>query len=261
MSKDTSPINFDAYSQYYDLLYKDKDYSSEAIYINSLLNEVGMSAASILELGCGTGAHARKMVEYGHVIHGIDSSDRMISKASLVKGFTCEHGDARYIQLNRIFEVVIALFHVASYQVSEGDIHAFFSRAAEHVKDGGFFIFDFWYTPAVISQRPSIKVKRMDSENLTITRIAEPVSSVSESRVDVHYTIFCEQILGSDAEDVKTSIPSFHEIHPMRHFTLGEIDLLAKIHGFVRIRAEEFLSGAPLSEGTWGALVILKKII
>jgi hypothetical protein len=135
-------------------------------------------------------------------------------------------------------------------------VHAFFERSAQHLKDGGLFIFDFWYSPAVFSQKPSVRVKRIDSADVAITRIAEPVEKISDSRVDVHYTIFSERPLNNGTQEIS----SFNEIHSMRHFTLTEIDLIAKIHGFIRIKSEEFLTGRPLDATTWGALVVLKKI-
>ena len=46
----------------------------------------------------------------------------------------------------------------------------------------------------------------------------------------------------------------------MRHFSLLEFDILSDLHGFERINSEEFLTGNQLSEETWGACVVLKKI-
>ena len=46
----------------------------------------------------------------------------------------------------------------------------------------------------------------------------------------------------------------------MRHFSLLDIDLLCQMSGFELIGVEEFLSGKPVGEHTWGACVILKKI-
>ena len=48
-------VVFDAYAQYYDLLYCDKDYSAEAEYVALLIRRYAPEARRILELGCGTG--------------------------------------------------------------------------------------------------------------------------------------------------------------------------------------------------------------
>nr|MBA2706707.1 SAM-dependent methyltransferase [Gemmatimonadaceae bacterium] len=52
---------FGSYSRYYDLLYRDKDYAAESAYVASLLAVHAPGARSILEIGCGTGAHAAEL--------------------------------------------------------------------------------------------------------------------------------------------------------------------------------------------------------
>jgi methylase of polypeptide subunit release factors len=42
----------------YDLLYRDKDYVGEAQFIQNILQTYAPNACQLLELGCGTGAHA-----------------------------------------------------------------------------------------------------------------------------------------------------------------------------------------------------------
>ena len=48
---------FKDYSNYYDLLYSDKDYEAEADYIDHLIQKNNPGAKTILNLGCGTGKH------------------------------------------------------------------------------------------------------------------------------------------------------------------------------------------------------------
>jgi len=50
------------------------------------------------------------------------------------------------------------------------------------------------------------------------------------------------------------------ESHPMRHFSLPELDLLGQISGFDLVGAEEFLTGNTPSEETWGVCLIFKKV-
>ncbi|MCS5694113.1 hypothetical protein NZK33_19345 [Cyanobium sp. FGCU-6] len=59
--------------------------------------------------------------------------------------------------------------------------------------------------------------------------------------MDVHYTVM--------AQDLTTgAFHSFEEAHPMRHFSLPELDLLATDAGFERLTAEEWLTGSEPSE-------------
>jgi len=244
---------FNAYSRYYDLLYRDKDYDGEALYVRDLLCRHRVVDGELLEFGSGTGKHGCLLAGMGYRVHGIERSADMVSRSMSCEGFTCEQGDICTVQLDRSFDAVLSLFHVVSYQTTNDDVLAVFNRAAEHLTVGGLFVFDFWYSPAVYAQRPEVRVKRMMNENTSITRIAEPVVWPNENRVDVHYTIYAHDI-------VSGAIEVMEEIHPMRHFSLPEIDLLCQMTGFERIGAEEFLTGKPVGEDTWGACVILKKV-
>jgi len=243
---------FDAYAAYYDLLYHGKDYVGEAAYIRAVLLRNGLAEGELLEFGSGTGKHGRLLAEMGYRVHGVEISAKMVAQSHQTKGFKCQQGDICAIQMGRTYDAVLSLFHVVSYQTTNVRIQAVFARAAEHLSAGGLFVFDFWYSPAVYSQRPAVRVKRMAYEQVDIIRIAEPVIYPNENQVEVNYTIYAHDLVTGTAQ-------TFTETHPMRHFSLPEIDLLAETHGFHRIEAEEFLTGNPAGEGTWGVCVTLKR--
>lgn len=244
---------FSTYSLYYDLLYRDKDYIAETIYIQDLLSRQGIKKGDLLEFGSGTGKHGRLLAAQGYKVHGIERSEDMVAQADVTTGFTCQQGDICEVELGRSFDAVLSLFHVISYQVSNVQLMAVFNNAAAHLCKGGLFIFDFWYTPAVYAQQPSVRVKRISDDEVEITRIAEPDIHVNENRVDVNYTIFAR--VKADGR-----LETFQEKHPMRHFSLPEIDLLAQMTGFKRIDAGEFLTNSHPSPKTWGVCVTLQKV-
>lgn len=248
----TAPV-FDACSQYYDMLYRDKDYAAEVEYIDSLLNRYGIVGRELLEFGSGTGKHGRLLAERGYQITGIERSAEMVAQAKLTEGFSCQQGDICTVQLRRTFDAILSLFHVVSYQVSNEALRAVFARAAQHLIPGGLFVFDVWYSPAVNAQRPEVRVKRMVDKAVEITRIAEPTILPNENRVDVKYTVFARNLATDNYQ-------TFTETHPMRHFTLPELDLLAEICGFERLTAEAFLTGDEPSEETWGVCLVLRRI-
>jgi SAM-dependent methyltransferase len=244
---------FNAYSRYYDLLYRDKDYAAEVEYIDNLLKRYQVSGPKLLEFGSGTGKHGRLLAERGYQVTGIERSAEMVELAVETDGFKCQQGDISTIQLGQTFDAVLSMFHVISYQVSNRSATAAFARAADHLRSGGLFIFDVWYSPAVYAQRPEVRVKRMEDDAIQITRIAEPVVILNENRVDVNYTIFVR-----DRSSGEVQTPT--ETHPMRHFSLPELDLLATQNGFERLAAEEFLTGNAPSEHTWGVCIVLRKV-
>ncbi len=219
-----------------------------------LLARHGLSSgAELLEFGSGTGKHGRLFAERGYRVTGIERSADMVASAELVPGFTCRQGDVCKVQLGCTFDAVLSLFHVVSYQTSNSEIQAVFARAADHLKPSGLFLFDVWYSPAVYAQKPEVRVKRMVDETVEITRIAEPVIYPNENRVDVNYTIFAHELATGAMETMK-------ETHPMRHFSFPELDLLAQMSGFSVVGTEEFLTGNPPSEETWGVCLIMQRL-
>lgn len=254
--------NFGHYSRYYDLLYADKDYAGETAYISSLIEaHAGKPAASLLELGCGTGIHALMLAsEAGLRVCGVDLSETMLEAArarAAAQGVGSERvsfheGNACTFRIDRKFDVVASLFHVVSYQTTEERLNAQFETAATHLEKDGLFIFDFWYGPAVLSQKPSVRVKRLSDEHIAVTRLAEPVIRDTQNVVDVNYNLF----VLDRASGVTTEL---RETHEMRYLFLPEVDHLLADHGFVRERAEEWMTGKRPSLDSWGVCVVARK--
>ena len=244
---------FDIYSLYYDLIYDDKNYLAEAEYIKNLLTTSGFSEGNILEFGSGTGKHGNLLADMGYNVHGIEKSAEMVAKAQKSKGFTCQKADISTVKLNRSYDVVLSLFHVISYQTTNKKLNSVFSNASRHLNNDGLFVFDFWYSPAVLYQRPSVRIKKVNDNQIEITRLAEPINYPNENRVNVNYTFY--------VKDLKTNkIQTFNEVHPMRHLSLLEIDIIAEVYGFKRLKAEEFMTKNLPSENSWSVCVILRKI-
>ena len=244
---------FNAYSRYYDLLYRDKDYVAEAEYIADLLERFGVSGKSLLEFGSGTGKHGQLLAQHGYEVTGIERSAEMVAQAEVAPGFSCQQGDICTVQLGQTFDAVLSLFHVMSYQITNDAVLAVFERAAEHLQADGLFVFDVWYSPAVYAQNPDVRVKRIADDSIEITRIAEPVMYSKENRVNVNYTIFARDISSGVVENM-------FETHPMRHFSLTELNLIAQMSGFVIVGVEEFLTGKEPSQETWAVCLVMKKI-
>ena len=246
--------NFNNYSHYYDLIYKDKNYLEEVLYIKNILTIHGVISGDILEFGSGTGKHGKLLSNYGYTVHGIDLSEKMIALAKIhkKKGFTCKVGDIADVKMYKTYDVVLSLFHVMSYQTSNDKLSKIFSNAANHLNKGGLFIFNFWYSPAVYKHGPSLRTKQVINNKTEITRKADPKIFYNENRIDVKYSITINNNQSGSSE-------TFEEVHSMRHFSLPEIDLLAAYHGFNRFEFEEFLTAKPANENIWDTLVVLKK--
>lgn len=243
---------FDAYSRYYDLLYQDKDYQSESDYIGGLIRQHAPKTSSILELGCGTGAHAISLAKLGFSIHGIDLSSSMLKRAELKRGeqspeitksLQFSPGDIRKFRAGKVFDTVISLFHVLSYQTGNYDVMEMFETAASHLAPGGLFIFDFWYGPAVLVQKPEVRIKRFSDENTSVIRLCEPELKVNQNIVDVNFEVIVEDLLSGKREVIR-------EKHPMRYFFIPELTLMSERTGFDNISFEAWMGGE-VSEQSW----------
>ncbi|GDX36830.1 methyltransferase [Alphaproteobacteria bacterium] len=246
---------FNDYSRYYDLLYQDKDYEAETSYIIDLINKYHKNTRDILELGCGTGKHASILAQNNFKIHGIDLSRQMLEIANQKSNpnTSFAFGDVRSYRINKKFDCVISLFHVASYQNTNEDLDNFFSTANEHLKSNGIFIFDAWYGPAVLTQLPESRSKTLENNQLKITRNAFSEVDFNENIVKVNYEI-----------DIFDKINNLHhkltETHNMRYLFLNEVKMLAKKHHFDLIDYHQFLTQQHASKESWGVCFILKKI-
>lgn len=253
--RDGSPV-FGEYSRCYDLLYRDKDYAAESDYVARLIRRFHPPAASILELGSGTGVHAGLLADRGFSVHGVERSRKMLSRARVRENrdrlsLTFTEGDIRAVRLGESFDAVVALFHVISYQTTNEDATAVFETARHHLRAGGVFVFDAWYGPAVLTERPAVRIKRMADGRDAVTRLAEPVLHPNENVVDVHYHVFARNLATNGVDE-------FREVHAMRYFFKPEIERIAKETGFRCEHAEEWLSGKPIGCGTWGACFVLR---
>lgn len=250
---------FDAYAAYYDLLYRDKDYAAEAAFVGDLLQQHGgITSGSLLELGCGTGKHAEYLARLGYRIHGVDMSTAMIQSArsripaDLKEQLSFEVGDVRTVRVGYKFDAVLSLFHVASYQTGNRDISAMFATAAEHLNPGGLFIFDFWYGPAVLTDRPIVRVKRMASDLFDVLRVAEPVMQPNDNIVEVNYTVFVINRSNQRVERI-------NETHRMRYFFSPELHFLLEHTGFNVCAEVEWMTEMVMGLDTWSGVFVAVK--
>jgi SAM-dependent methyltransferase len=245
--------NFKEYSKYYDLLYIDKDYNLESQYICDTLKRLGCERGHILELGSGTGRHGRLISKCDYTVLGIEKSPEMILEAETTDRFSCQVGDICNLALGVKFDAILSLFHVVSYLTINESLNSLFNSARIHLNRGGIFLFDVWYSPAVYSMKPTVRIKRVNDDELEIVRISEPEIVINQNVVNVNFTLF--------VNNKKTNnYTVINEVHSMRHFSIPELVILAKYHGFACILTEEFITRNIPSEKTWGVCFGFKKI-
>ncbi len=249
---------FKNYSKFYNLLYKDKDYDSEVDYINKLISQNTKLKKSILDLGCGTGIHAEMLYDKGYEIFGVDISKEMLDVA--VDSAKKKNKKIKYIcsnitdlRIKRKFDIVTSLFHVISYLNTNDDLLKAFKNINNHLNKDGLFIFDFWYGPGVLNDKPELRVKRVEDDNIECLRLTEPVIHNEINCVDVKFELHVKE-KKSDKNEIT------RETHRMRYFFDTELELLFDITGFKLLKKYKWLTFEKPDFNTWYSVWILKKI-
>lgn len=220
---------FRDYAYYYNEFYQGKDYKGEAEQVDVLLKKYGKNISTIMNFGCGTGRHDLELSKLGYQCTGIDRSPLMIEIAS--KNAQTENvnvsfqvSDVREFVPTKQYDAVISLFHVMSYQTKNEDILAAFRSARMALAPGGLFLFDVWYGPGVLSDKPSVRVKEVEDDKNRLVRIARPVMHDKENVVDVCYEVF---VIDKGTGQTRT----ISEIHNMRYFFRPELEMLLQEAG------------------------------
>jgi SAM-dependent methyltransferase len=252
---------FQKYAEYYDLFYQDKDYNEEANFIHKIIKKHHPAAKSILDMGCGTGNHDFRLYDKGYHIMGIDNSaaniKHSVSKLSLLcqkkNNIEFKKADARNVRLKRTFDVVISLFHVMSYQISNDDLSAVLQTVKLHLNPNGLFVFDCWYGPAVLTERPTVRIKKVDNQKINVKRVAIPKMVPSKNLVEINYHVEVQ-------EKARMRLNKFREKHRMRYLFQPEVESFLKQVGLKLISCREWMTNNPPGFETWNVYFINKNI-
>ena len=247
------------YAAAYDAIYETKDYNGECDLIEQIFRSYAKQpVASVLDLGCGTGNHALVLAGRGYEVAAVDQSQSMLTQAekklaaSSVGGKVSFHqADIRGFNLERKFDAVVVMFAVLGYQLENEDVLSTLKTARNHLQDDGLLIFDVWYGPGVLHQRPAQRIKRIKTDNGEILR-------VSWGTLDVN-----RQICAMDIQIWKLEgdrlVDRTEESHTQRYFFAEELKLFLTNTGFEPIRLGAFpeFNHDP-DESTWNVLQVAR---
>lgn len=233
-------------AEFYDLLYSEqKDYGAEARLIESLIRGVFPSAESLLDVGCGTGAHARSLLDLGFRVDGIDLEPAFveIARRKCPDG-SFEVGDMVDFDLGQRYDVVTCLFSAIGYVLTEDRLRAAVRRMREHLAPGGVLLIDPWFEPGQLTSG-WITTVAGHRQGLSVTRMSRTVLDGSVSRLEFEY------LVGTSA-----GIEHRSELHELGLFTQAQMEGAFRAAGFSVARQPEALGTRGIYVATVsGALV------
>ncbi|HVV27180.1 MAG TPA: class I SAM-dependent methyltransferase [Rhizomicrobium sp.] len=250
------------YAGAYDSLYGEKDYASECDMIEALMLRPGSSrAAKLLDLGCGTGNHAIPLAQRGHRVSGVDLSEAMLiqardkaSAAGISANTDFYLGDVRDIRLSAgKFDAAIMMFAVLGYQQTDDDVLAALRTARAHITTGAPFIFDVWYGPGVMADKPGPRERIIEQDG---ERIVRRTDSILDERNHLCTVRFNLEIWRHEK-----MIDQIREEHRMRFFFPDELEHFAEKSGFSLVTLRNFPAWTEVvSPYAWNTVGVLRAI-
>ena len=227
-------------AEFYDLLYaEEKDYPAEAGLLEALIRGACPSAQSVLDVGCGTGAHARSLLDRGFRVDGIDLEPSFveIARRKCPEG-SFEVGDMTNFAVGRRYDVVTCLFSAIGYVLTEAGLHSAIHRMKAHLNPGGVLLIDPWFEPGQLTDGWVMTVSGR-RPGLVVTRMSRTVVDGSVSRLEFEY------LIGTPAGIERRS-----EVHELGIFTQAQMENAFQAAGFTVSREPEALRTRGIYVGT-----------
>lgn len=94
--------------------------------------------SSVLELGCGTGRISEPLADLGHIVTGVDSSERMLDKLVRTRPILSE---IESLDLPEVFDVVLLASTLINTADDDERVH-FLLAARRHLQKGGHLVLE-----------------------------------------------------------------------------------------------------------------------
>ncbi len=248
-------MSFSEYAQFYDLYYAEKDYGTEVDFVLTLASKFNVSVKTLLDMGCGTGKHLAEFVKRGIDCDGFDRSQEMLLHSQKRLGKTSVNlslGCLTSFENGKRYDLVVSLFAVMGYLVENANLISGLKTAAKHLNTNGIFVFDGWFGPAVLYEKPEVREHIYQNDNERVVRRAEPIHNPVTQTVTVNYNV--------DVTNKGTITTSVNENHAMRYMFVQEMRLAMDKADLTMIHCCPFLDfDGELSERTWNVTFVCKR--
>jgi SAM-dependent methyltransferase len=132
--------DYDKFCKHYDAVMRNP--KQKAVFLKSLIKKRNPSAATLLELACGTGAVLQYFAD-DFEIFGLDLSAGMLSVArKRLPRVPFFRQDMRKFEIPRSFDTIVCVYDSINHLAKFNDWCKVFARVKHHLNEEGVFIFD-----------------------------------------------------------------------------------------------------------------------
>lgn len=223
--------DYSSAAEFYDLLYSsEKDYPAEAELLRAIIHEQAPRATRILDVGCGTGSHARALLDLGFDVDGVDIEPAFVSTARN----KCPEGsfwvsDMRALALDGRYDAVLCLFSAIGYVRDLGALATTLERFHAHLNPRGVIVVDPWFEPSQMTNG-WISTLLGGNEETKVCRMSRTVIQDRISRLEFEYLI-----------GTANGLERRSEVHELGLFTQAEMEKAFRATGLQVERRPEAL--------------------
>jgi ubiquinone/menaquinone biosynthesis C-methylase UbiE len=232
---------FSKSAQYYDEIYAsvDKDYAAEAAGAHKIIQKYKRSPGkSLLDVACGTGAHAGHLSKY-YQVEGLDLDSKMLSVARRkYPEIRFHQGDMTNFDPGHPFDVIVCLFSSIGYVKTKARLHKAIKSMKRHLLPGGVLLVEPWFTPK--QWKPGrTTVTQVNKPEMKIVRMSHSGQRGKISLIEFQYLI-----------GTSKGIAHYAETHELGLFTHQEYMAAFKAAGLKVTHDSKGLDGRGLYIGT-----------
>jgi SAM-dependent methyltransferase len=204
---------FTASAELYDTIYSSfKDYGAEADRIAALLDSEHPTCRTVLDVGCGTGEHARRLSARGFEVQGLDLDPNLL-RVAITKNPVSRfyEADMCAFEIGSRYDAVLCLFSSIGYAKTLDRVVQALACFRQHLADGGIVVVEPWFTPQAM--RPGHTTSQIvHSPPLRILRTSQMDVAGRISRLTFEY-----EVTGPQGTTHAT------ELHELGLFTVDEM--------------------------------------
>lgn len=230
---------FSESARFYDAIYSEiKDYRGESQRLADLIRAQRPHATRLLDVGCGTGEHARFLAAMGFQVDGLDR------EAAFVERARTKNPEGRFsladmvdFALESRYDVVTCLFSSIGYVRTVSNLRRTLKLFARHLNTAGLVIVEPWFQPGEMTHG-AVYLHTAEQLGLKVCRMSHTEVRGRVSRLQFEYLI-------GDSGGLKRA----SEVHELGLFTRAEMQDAFRRAGLSVEYDPEGLSGRGLYVG------------
>lgn len=199
------------------------DYDKEFTFYHSFLKKY--HCHKIIEIGCGTGFLAKRLMDAGYDYLGVDLYNEMLEIARKeTNSDRFVQGDMRHLQIEGPFDCALITGRSLAYVINNQEIISTF-RGINHLLDNnGLLIFDSFDANKIFEDFRKESEQVVKSGSKTITRKNKLKKNLA--------TGWTWDFMANYIIEEKNETTEYEDFSTLRAFTKEEIHLFLKLTGF-----------------------------